>query len=200
SAVAPEAPSTNPLYASADPLDHLQAQFDLVNAALLGGLTNVAVIASGTGGSFDLAYPSLIANVGRHNLHHGSSDPAYLAVIHEATRRHVQMIAKLARSLASTPEGSGTMLDNTVIVYLSDNGESHHSSAEEWPVLMVGGQNMGFLNDGRTTVFPGVRTATNRQLSNFYNTLGYAAGLALDDFGSEGSSRIAPGPLSELWA
>ncbi|MEZ4320623.1 MAG: DUF1552 domain-containing protein [Myxococcota bacterium] len=196
--VAPEAPSTNPLYASADPLDHLQAQFDLVNAALLGGLTNVAVIASGTGGAFDLAYPSLIADIGRHNLQHGAADPTYLSVIHAATRRHVEMIAKLARSLHSTPEGGGTMLDNTVIVYLSDNGESHHSSAEEWPVLMVGGQGLGFLNDGRSTVFPGVRQSTNRQLSNLFNTLGYAAGLTLDDFGAEGSSRIAPGPLSEL--
>ena len=47
-------------------------------------------------------------------------------------------------------------------------------------LLMVGGQAMGLHNDGRTTVFPGVKHANNRQLSNFYNTLGYAAGMQLD--------------------
>ena len=38
----------------------------------------------------------------------------------------------------------------------------------------------------------------NRQLSNLYNTLGYAAGTVLDDFGEEGETRIATGPLAEL--
>jgi hypothetical protein len=198
SAVAPEDPSTNPLYGTGDPLNDLAAQFELVTAALLGGLTNVAVIASATGGGFDIPYPSLIADVSRHDLHHGSGDPVWRAVIHEATRQHVVQIAKMARTLAATPEAGGTMLDNTVIVYLSDNGETHHSSAEEWPLLMVGGQAMGFLNDGRTTVFPGVRESTNRQLSNFWNTIGHAAGQSLNDFGTEGTTRIAYGPLSEL--
>lgn len=179
-------------------MDLIAAQFELVTAALLGGLTNVAVIGSATAGGLDIAYPSLIPDLSRHGLHHGSDDPTYLAVIHAATQLHVQYIARMARTLAAVPETGGTMLDNTLIVYLSDNGESHHSSAEEWPVLMVGGQNLGFLNDGRTTVFPGVRMANNRKMSNLYNTLGHAAGLTLDEFGTEGATRIAPGPLSEI--
>ncbi len=200
SSVAPPTPSDSALYASSDPLLRLQAQFDLVTAALLGGLTHVAVIASGTGGAFDVAYPGLIDDIARHSLQHGAANADYLSVIHDATRQHVSMIAAMARTLASVPEGSGTMLDHTVIVYLSDNGDTHHSSAYEWPILMVGGQALGFLNDGRTTAFPGYRAASNRQVSNLFNTLGYAAGLALDDFGNEGATRIATGPLSELWA
>src|SRR5690606_11495677 len=38
-AVKPEDPETNALYSSTQPLDHLQAQFDLATAALQGGLT-----------------------------------------------------------------------------------------------------------------------------------------------------------------
>lgn len=201
-AVVPEDPASSALYTSADPLERLQAHVDLVQAALIGGLTNVAVLAAGTGGGFDLAYPSLIADIRRHDLHH--MDPAIvppasaIPVIASATRELVSKAAGLARALAAVPEDGGTMLDNTLIVVMSGNGEQHHSKAEEWPLLLIGGQNMGFHNDGRTTIFPGVREATNRQLSNFYNTLGHAAGLALDDFGSEGTTRIAFGPLSEL--
>lgn len=197
-AVAPPDPSVNPLYTSADPMDHLAAQVELVGAALLGGLTNVAVVAVGTGGRFDVGYPSLITDITRHQLHHGSADPVWRQVIHDATASQIGMLASLARTLEAVPEGSGTMLDNTVLVYLPDNGEQHHSKAEEFPVLMIGGSNLGLLNDGRTTVFPGVNSAGNRQLSNLFNTLGHAAGLPLDDFGGEGAARIALGPLSEL--
>lgn len=200
-AVAPADPSSSALYSSEDPLELLQAHVDLVQAALIGGLTNVAVLAVGTGGGFDLAYPSLIEDFHRHDIHHMgliSADEA-IPVIAAATRDLVSKAAGLARALAEVPEDGGSMLDNTLIVLMSDNGEQHHSEGIEWPLLLIGGQNLGFLNDGRSTVFPGVNSAENRQLSNFFNTLGYAAGQELDDFGDEGSGRIALGPLSELW-
>ena len=200
SELVPDGPEVNSAYRSDCDLERLAVQFELTTAALLGGLTNVAVIASGTGGHFDLNYSSLGTNTRRHNLHHGWDNGSNLSYIQAATRRHVEMIAKMARALAAVPEEGGTMLDNTVIVFLSDNGETHHSYAVEFPVLMVGGQAMGLKNDGRSTVFPGVNNSNNRQLSNFYNTLGHAAGMNLNDFGTEGASRLALGPLSELLA
>jgi hypothetical protein len=36
-------------------------------------------------------------------------------------------------------------------------------------------------------------------VSNLFNTLGHAAGVPLDDFGAEGLTRVAEGPLSELY-
>lgn len=199
--IAPLPPASSSLYRSADPLERLQAHVDLVQAALIGGLTNVAVVGIGTGGSFDVAYPSLVADVRRHDLHHMGviTRADALPIITAATRELVGKAAGLARDLEAVPEGDGTMLDNTLIVVMSDNGETHHSSAHEWPMLLIGGQAMGFATDGRTTVFPGVRNANNRQVSNLFNTLAYAAGTELDDFGSEGAGRIAPGPLAELW-
>jgi len=204
---APEDPSTNPLFGTGDHMDILEAQFDNVQAALLGGLTNVAVITSGTGGGFGYmnyarifqSFPGVDNGLGRHDLHHGSAaNSEYVDAIHAVSREHVRLIGKLARALEAVPEGSGTMLDHTAIVYLSDNGEQHHSTASEWPVLLVGGGALGLRTDGRTLVFPGVNESTNRQMSNLFNTLGYAAGAPLDDFGHEGQTRIAEGPLSEL--
>ncbi|MEM9192496.1 MAG: hypothetical protein AAGF12_25200 [Myxococcota bacterium] len=118
------------------------------------------------------------------------------------SRSYVRMIANLARSLAATPEasGDGSMLDNTLILYMSDNGEKHHSKAEEWPTLLVGGNNLGFKTDGRTVIYPRFGAANNRQMSNLFNSLGHAAGADMNEFGMEGSQRIAPGPLSEIWA
>ena len=116
----------------------------------------------------------------------------------------------MARALNSHEDGDGnTMLDNTAIVYMSDNGEQHHSTARDWPILVVGGRNMGLNLNGRTVIYPGtgVRDAdnrpANRQVSNFFNTLTYAAGANLDNFGGEGEegggSRLKAGPLDEVW-
>jgi hypothetical protein len=201
-AVAPTDPTVNPLYTTGHPLDQLRAQFEIATAALLGGLTNVVVLASGTGSAFDLQYASLIDTVGRHDMHHESgSNAEYLATIHEVTRQHTHMIAAMARTLAATPEASadGNMLDHTAILYLSDNGEQHHSTAEEWPVLLVGGRALGFNVAGQTLVYPGYGHDNNRQVSNLFNTLSFAAGEELVDFGGEGANRIAEGELTELW-
>lgn len=200
-AVVPEDPATNPLYASTDPLDELRAQFEIATAALIGGLSNVVVLASGTGSAFNIQYASLIDTVGRHDLHHESGGNAeYVEVIHEVSRQHVSMIAQMARALAAAPEGDGTVLDRTAIVYLSDNGEQHHSTAEEWPALLVGGSGLGLRVQGQTVVYPGYGNANNRQVSNLFNTLGFAAGEELVAFGNEGANRIAEGELTEIWA
>ena len=198
--VVPTSPSASGLYESEDPFERLQAHFDLAQAALIGGLTSVAVLAVGTGGGFDLTYPSLMADLKRHDLHHRYTLPDDVSdvLVTAATRTLVDKAAGLARALAAVPEEGGSMLDNTLIIAMSENGETHHSSGYEWPILLIGGANMGFHTDGRTTVFPGVRNSANRQLSNFFNTLGHAGGLDLNTFGAEGASRIAYGPLSEL--
>jgi hypothetical protein len=201
-AVVPEDPSTNALHTSDHPLDHLRAQFEIATAALLGGLTNVVVLASGTGSAFNVQYSSLIDTVARHDLHHESGgNPEYLETIHEVSRQHVDMIAQMARTLAATPEvgGDGSMLDHTIILYISDNGEQHHSTAEEWPCLLVGGRQLGFKTDGRTVIYPKFDNPNNRQVSNLFNTLGFAAGQELTDFGNEGAKRIAEGELTEIW-
>lgn len=203
SAVRPTAPDANPLYGTSDPLDRFRAHCELTAAALIGGLTNVAVVGSGTGGRFGLTYSSVSPDVGRHDLHHGSSGNAeFRRRIHEVTRQQVEAIATLAESLAATPEtgADGTMLDHTVIVFIADNGEQHHSTASEFPILLIGGRSLGLDTGGRTIVYPGLSSSGHRQVSNVWNTLGYLAGEALDEFGAEGPSRRASGPLSALMA
>jgi hypothetical protein len=201
----PVSPSQNPLLmgtGTPDAMMWLEAQFQIATTSLLGGLTNVVVLASGTSG-FDIHYESIIPGIGRHDLQHGIGNAANWTAITAVTRKHVSLISQLARTLAATPEvnASGSMLDHTAIVYMSDNGEQHHSTAVEWPIVMLGGNALGLKTDGRTVVYPGFGAANNRQVSNLFNSLGHAFGDSMFDlFGLEGPSRIAPGPLSELYA
>ena len=39
-------------------------------------------------------------------------------------------VAKIAAKLAKIPEGDGSVLDNTTIIYFSDVGDKHHASKQ----------------------------------------------------------------------
>lgn len=206
-AVKPPSPDADMRYAT-DCMYRFTSQLNLAVAALKGQLTNVAVVTSGTGDDFSsLKYPSepnaSYRNRIRHDLHHSSaSDAGALQTIHDMTKQQFDAVAAAAKDLMNTPDpaGGGSMLDNTVIVFVGDNGEQHHSTASEFPIVLIGGGGLGLKTGGRTIIYPGVDTGDmgHRQLSNLWNTLGHLAGDALDTFGSEGPSRVAPGPLSEL--
>jgi len=195
----PDGPDVSPLYDSDHQLEKLDVMFDLSSAALIGGLTNMVVIASGTGErGFNINYTDIglkLEDSGRHGICHGLE----YDVLTTITERHVSLVSRMARKLMAVPEGSGTMLDNTLILYGSDNGEKHHSLSEEWPLLAVGGSSLGLGTGNKSVVYPGYGNNNNRQLSNMYNTLGYLAGSPIDAFGTD-SSRVATGPLSELLA
>jgi hypothetical protein len=144
----PPAPAVNPLIQGAgtppDSLKWFEAQFEIATTALLGGLTNTVVLATGTSG-FDVSYDPSISSSGRHDLQHGIDNDGNWTAIAAVTRKHVELVAKLARALEATPElhASGSMLDHTAIVFMSDNGEQHHSEGREWPTLVVGGECAG---------------------------------------------------------
>jgi hypothetical protein len=189
SVVAPAAPESGQA-----PLARFGAMMDLAVSTLIDGLTNVAVVGSGSGGAFSLTYSS-VSSTGRHDMQHQSGrDPSMLQAIQDVNRAQVATIAAAARRLADAG-----LLDRTVIVWVGDNGEQHHSTASEFPVLLLGGSGVGLRSGGRTIVYPGADSDDNRQLSNLWNTLGYLAGESLDTFGGEeGDLRKAPGPLDEL--
>lgn len=193
-------------YSSDSPLAKLGMQVDIAIGSLLAGLTNVVVVTMGAGAYYwSQEYPSLVdlypggQMLAGHDLRHGEGE-AYYQVLYELSNRYVGEMCRVARALEAVPEEGGTMLDNTLLLYLSDTGEKHHSNAEEFAMLLLGGNNMGFQTDGRSVSYPKAGHANNRQLSNLYNTMLHAAGQPTDDFGhANPASRVAEGPLSELW-
>ena len=96
---------------------------------------------------------------------------------------HCKLIAGLAARLAAIREGDGTMLDNTLIVYLSDSGEAHHPNLREWPVVLLGGLRGKLRPGGRFVQLPSYGQKKHRTLSNLYLTLLQAAGKPRDRFG-----------------
>ena len=198
------APKVTDKFKSGIESDRLDAQFDLAAAALIGGLTHSVTIASGVGNPyFSVKFTGLGIDIGKHSIGHGGSfkdmSPGQLKVkIHKF---HFQLMADLMKKLEGVPEGDGTMLDNTVIVYLSDAAEAHHSRCGQWPFVLIPGKNTG-LQGGRYLDFPHYMQDGHREIGNLYTTLLHAVGERREYFGVrdamlKGAAR-ADGPLEAL--
>ncbi len=208
-------PEDGSLLQSAHPLLRLESQYRLATAALMGDLTRTVVLSSSTGNAFSHTKYSSLQTIfeedpnfsgtipWRHGVcHEAGGNPTYQKVLNRVIERQVEMIARMARDLAAVPEGDGTMLDHTVIVFMSDNGSTHHSQATNWPMLVIGGSKVGIKTDGRTLLYPKHGTAGNLRVSNALSSLGYVAGYRDEaaKFGGEPDKAQRGGPLEALMA
>jgi len=176
---APKPPGEIPI---GSPAKIAAANTDIAGAALLSGLTNTVTL------RFDQLGSSSYDGIG--SMHAGIGHGQVKNMI--ASRRklcqiHFEQIARLANMLASVPEGDGVMLDNTVMVYLSDNGESHHSSGANFGVMMLG--DLGGRLARRRYYAPGNDEKVDRskpgytRLGDVWATLLAAAGQPYTEFG-----------------
>ena len=116
---------------------------------------------------------------------------------------HAARVADLAKRLAAIPEGNGTMLDNTLIVWMSDSAEEHHGQGTQWPMVLVGNLGGRLKTAGRYLQFPKYGGKGHRTMSNFYLSLLRAVGDKRDKFGDPDNDLKdidTAGPLTEILA
>ncbi|MGF1581963.1 MAG: DUF1552 domain-containing protein [Gemmataceae bacterium] len=189
--------------------DRLEAQLDIAAGVLIAGLTNVVTVSSGaghgaTGVSVDGTEVGLNAGlIGSHSIGHGRSYQNHNSTdLHSRIRRaHMVELAKFVRKLQGIPEGNRTMMDNTLIVYLSDSGESHHPVAHEWPHILIGDLGGRLRTGNRYLRYPWYGQTGHRTVANLYTTLLHAVGDRRERFGLtdvELRDINQNGPLEEL--
>ena len=199
-------PTVTDKYSSTVETDRLDAHFELATAALIGGLTNCATIASGVGfPNFNVTFTGLGIQTGKHPIGHllyDQDDHTGWELSQKIRAFHFQLIARTMEKLQSLPEGNGTMLDNTVIVYLSDGAETHHSRCFEWPFVVLGNAN-GKLKAGRYLQYPDYGSNGHRTINTIHNTMLHLAGIPHEKFGSLDPNldkAMHQGPLNEMLA
>ena len=166
---------------------------DLGISALKSGITSVLTIGSGRGEIFG-AWKGLGVEQQGHNLGHMKQpdNPIWIKIRQYNSR----MLVKLMQELEKVPEGSGTMMDNTLIVYTSNNADSQHASGKNWPVMLLGNCD-GAFKTGRFTQLDG-----KRPINALYTSILRASGVQSDRFNM--SEKMAAkfdsgtGPLKEV--
>ena len=196
------APEVSDKYKSKYSTDHLEAHFDMAASALITGITNVVTIHTC---DLNSSYQGLGITPKVHSVGHGASSGSMSSQdCRNLIRKfHFNLISEVARKLENIPEGDGNMLDNTVIVYLSDNSDKHHSTATEWPMVVLGNLGGRLKSNGRYLAYPGYGKANHHHtIGNWFTTLCHVAGTPVDHFGTPdfaiGKEKDQTGPLSEL--
>ncbi len=166
---------------------------DLGISALKSGITSVLTLGSGRGEIFG-SWKGVGVEEQGHNLGHMKQpdNPIWIKI----RQYNCRMLVKLMEELESVPEGSGTMMDNTLIVYTSNNADAQHTSGANWPVMLLGNCG-GAFKTGCFTQLDG-----KRPINALYSSILTASGSTCDRFNM--SEKMAAkfdsgrGPLQEV--
>jgi len=143
SAAAPDAlPSTPPSIDKpsgipADFAGYSRLMFDLMAAAFQTGATRVSTFMLGREGS-TRTYREIGISDAHHPITHHRDNPELIEKVVRINTYHMEQFAYFLAKLKSTPDGDGTLLDHSLIVYgsgLSDGNSHDHGNL---PVLLAG--------------------------------------------------------------
>lgn len=109
----------------------------MLRAAMACDLVRVATFSLGTLPGEVLGYPGV--DVHDELAHQVYVDESAAAAMTDYTAYHAAQLAELMAALDEVPEGEGTMLDNTLIVWIGELGDGAHGM-DRWPCVLAGGR------------------------------------------------------------
>jgi hypothetical protein len=118
--------------------EHTKMMFDLLALAYETDLTRVATFMMGreiTGRTYaEIGVPDA-----HHPISHHQRDPVKLEKLMKINLYHAELFAEFIARLDSTPDGDGTLLDHSMIVYGAGMADSNSHYSGNLPILLAGG-------------------------------------------------------------
>src|SRR5262245_61813742 len=112
--------------------------FDLQVLAYQSDLTRVITFMMGREIS-GRTYPEINVNEAHHPISHHQNDAVKIATVAKINTFHTTLFAYYLDKLRSTPDGDGSLLDHTLVLYGSGMSDSNAHSPNDLPVLLAGG-------------------------------------------------------------
>jgi hypothetical protein len=139
--------------------DHLALMLDLQVLAFQSDLTRVISFMIGKEQSAR-PYPQIGVPEAHHPLSHHNDLPELIAHMSKINRYHTQLFSQYLAKLRATPDGDGSLLDHTTILYGSGISNSTKHSGDNLPLLVMGG-GAGSLKGGRHLSYSDKPTMAN---------------------------------------
>jgi|KBSMisStaDraftv2_1062788.scaffolds.fasta_scaffold62102_2 hypothetical protein len=165
--------------------DHVKMMYDLIVLAYRANVTRVSTFMVAREIS-NRTYPQVGVSDGHHAISHHSNQAAKMEKNVKIQTYHVSLFAQFLEKLRTTPDGAGSLLDNSIILYGSNMSNSNAHNHFPLPVLVAGGGS-GRMKGGRHLKYPDHTPMTNLLL-----TLLDKAGVPMDSLGD------STGKMSEL--
>jgi hypothetical protein len=165
---------------------HLNLMIDLITLAYQGNLTRVFSLMM-AGEVSGLTYPVVGVSDAYHPISHYGADKSKQDKCQKIQTYYSTVMAKFLTKLQALPDGDGSMLDHTMIVWGSNMSNSDRHNHFPLPMTILGGSN-GKVKGGQHLKFP-----DQTPLSNLLLTVVQRAGLEVDKVGDDGTK-----PFSEV--
>jgi hypothetical protein len=169
--------------------DHAKLMFDLQALAMQGDVTRVITFQLARETS-NRTYPEIGVAEPHHPLTHNGGNPEKLAKVAQINAFHVSLFSYYLQKLKATPDGDGSLLDHSTILYGSGMGNPDKHDHVNLPILVAGGPSQ--RKGGRH-----VKYAEPQPLANLHLTLLDRVGVKLDRFAdSNGEVKELLEPLA----
>jgi hypothetical protein len=156
--------------------EHLALMFDLQVLAYKSEITRVSTLMFGRELS-NAIYPRSGVRESWHLASHHSNDRKNMDQYAVLNRHHVGLLTTFLDKLRTTPDGDGSLLDHTLILYGSSLSDGNQHNFSPLPVLLAGGAS-GQLEGGRHLAFP-----ENTPMSNLLLAILHKVGAPVDGIG-----------------
>ena len=170
--VLPDAPAGIP--ASFE--EHLKLQFDMIALAYQANLTRVATFMMAREVSMR-TYNNVGVSDAFHPLSHHQENPAKIEKLVKVQAFHTQMLAGFLDRLAATPDGDGSLLDHSIILFGSNMSNSDKHNNDPLPSAVFG-KAYGKIKGGQHLKYP-----QNTPHANLMLTLLDRAGVPVEKIG-----------------
>jgi hypothetical protein len=142
--------------------DYVKLMFDLQLVAFQTDLTRIITMMMGREGSMR-TYPEIGVPDPHHPLTHHRGNAEWIEKVTQVNALHMELFAGFIEKLKATPDGDGTLLDHSIIVYGSGLSDGNRHTHNDLPVLMVG--RGGSFRVGTHIVYPRDTPMTNLYLT-----------------------------------
>jgi hypothetical protein len=123
------------------------------------------------------AYRSIGISDGHHSVTHHQNDPEKIAKTMKIDQLHVQMLAYLLDRLKNTPDGDGSLLDHSMILFGSSISDGNAHTHHDLPLVLCGSGN-GKIKTGRH-----IRYAPETPMNNLLLSLLDKVGVPTETLG-----------------
>jgi hypothetical protein len=156
--------------------EHAKLMSDLMVIAYQTDMTRVISFMMAREGS-NRSYRSIGVSDGHHSVTHHQNDPEKIAKTMKIDELHVRSFAYLLNKMNSTPDGDGTLLDHSVILYGSSISDGNVHTHHDLPLVLAGGASVR-IKSGRH-----IRYAPETPMNNLLLTMLDRSGVPAETLG-----------------
>jgi hypothetical protein len=154
--------------------EHVRVMYDLIALAWRADITRVTTFMKGVEAS-SLGYSQIGVPESHHIVSHHGNNPDTMRKYAKINAYHLSLFGDFVEKLRATPDGDGSLLDHSMVMYGSGMGNGDKHDQSRIPIMLAGAA-AGRLKGGRHIAAP-----NPTPLANLIAGLGEVAGLDLGE-------------------